>query len=126
MEAAKSIQDLIVWRKPHDFVMGVYAAALSFPEKELYELASQFHRTVVSISANITDEFRKYTNADKVRFLKISKGALEECRYYPILSHDLNYPNKTKLCELIDDIRKLLNAYRRAILTPTSQIRGSK
>jgi four helix bundle protein len=126
MEAAKSFQDLIVWQKAHTFVMGVYQATRSFPKEEMYGLTSQFRRAAVSIPANIAEGFRKYSEADKARFLNISEGSLEECRYYLILAHDLNYLNKTTLWELSDEVGKLLNAYRRAILTPNSQIRGSK
>ena len=126
MEAAKSFQDLIVWQKAHTFVMGVYQATRSFPKEEMYGLTSQFRGAAVSIPANIAEGFRKCSEADKARFLNISEGSLEECRYYLILAHDLNYLNKTTLWELSDEVGKLLNAYRRAILTPNSQIRGSK
>jgi len=45
---------------------------------------------------------------------------LEECRYYPVLAHDLNYLNKTVLWEMSEEVGRLLNGYRRALLTPNS------
>ncbi len=53
------------------------------------------------------------------RFPK-SEGSLEECRYYLILAHDLNYLDKRPLWELTEEVGRLLNGYRSAILTPNS------
>ncbi len=125
-QPAKSFQDLIVWQKAHTFVLGVYQATQSFPKTETYGLVSQFRRAAVSVPANITEGFRKVSSADKARFLNIAEGSLEECRYYLILSHDLNYINKQNLWELSDEVGKLLNAYRSAILTPNSSILNTK
>ena len=63
--------------------------AKSFPKSETYGLTSQFRRAAVSVPANIAEGFRKRGRADKVRFLNIAQGSLEECRYYLILSDDL-------------------------------------
>ena len=117
---AKSFQDLIVWRKAHEFVMNVYEATRKFPKEELYGLTSQFRRAAVSIPANIAEGFRKQSKQDKARFLNISEGSLEECRYYLILAHDLGYLNKDVPWELSDEVGRLLNGYRSAILTPNS------
>ena len=83
---AKSFQDLLVWQKSHQFVLGVYGLTKNFPRSETYGLTSQFRRAAVSIPANIAEGFRKRGKADKVRFLNIAQGSLEECRYYLILS----------------------------------------
>ena len=94
-EPARSFQDLIVWQKAHAFVLQVYEATRRFPKEELYGLSSQFRRAAVSIPANIAEGFRKQSKQDKARFLNISEGSLEECRYYLILAHDLGYLDKT-------------------------------
>lgn len=119
-EPAKSFQDLIVWQKAHAFVLKVYAATRQFPKEELYGLTSQFRRAAVSIAANIAEGFRKQSKQDKARFLNISEGSLKECRYYLILAHDLGRLDKATLWGLTDEVGRLLNAYRRAILTPSS------
>jgi four helix bundle protein len=85
-EAAKTFQDLIVWRKAHEFVLEVYRLTESFPQREIYGLSHQMRRAAVSIPANIAEEFRKRGPADKTRFLNIAAGSLEECRYYLILA----------------------------------------
>jgi four helix bundle protein len=119
-ERARSFQDLIVWQKAHAFVLGAYKATRSFPKEELYGLTSQFRHAAVSIPANIAEGFRKQSKQDKARFLNISEGSLEECRYYLILSHDLKYMDKRPLWQLSDEIGRLLNSYRTAILTSNS------
>jgi four helix bundle protein len=119
-EPAKSFQDLIVWQKAHAFVLQVYAASRCFPKAELYGLSSQFRRAAVSVPANIAEGFRKQSKQDKARFLNISEGSLEECRYYLILAHDLGYLDKRPLWELTEEVGRLLNAYRSALLTPPS------
>ena len=86
MKPAQTFQDLIVWQKAHVFVLGVYETSRSFPKEEMYGLTSQFRRAAVSIPANIAEGFRKYSEADKARFLNISEGSLEEYRYYLILA----------------------------------------
>ena len=117
---AKSFQDLIVWQKAHAFVLQVYAATRAFPKEKLSGLTSQFRRAAVSIPANIAEGFRKQSEADKARFLNISESSLEECRDYLILAHDLGHLDKRLLWELTEEVGRLLNAYRSAILTPNS------
>lgn len=117
---AKNFQDLIVWQKAHAFVLGVYASTQLFPKTETYGLTSQFRRAAVSIPANIAEGFRKHSKADKGRFLNIAEGSLEECRYYLILARDLGYIEINNLWEMSEEVGRLLNGYRTAILTPTS------
>ncbi len=119
-EPAKSFQDLIVWQKAHAFVLQVYAATRRFPKEERYGLSSQFRRAAISIAANIAKGFRKHSKQDKARFFNIAEGSLEECRYYLILAHDLGHLEKRPLWELTEEVGRLLNAYRSAILTPDS------
>jgi hypothetical protein len=69
---SKTFQDLIVWRKAHEFVLRVYKITQSFPQNELYGLTSQFRRAAVSIPANIAEGFKKAGKADKCRFMNIA------------------------------------------------------
>ena len=118
-EKTKTFEELNAWQKAHSFVLEVYRSTEQFPKKEDYGLTSQFRRASVSIAANIAEGYRKKGKADKLRFFNISQGSLEECRYYIILSFDLEYINidtKTNLFSLIDDTSRLLNGYCKAIL----------
>lgn len=119
-ESAKSFQDLVVWRKAHGFVLEVYRGVQTFPKSETYGLTAQFRRAAISISANIAEGFRKQSKVDKARFLNIAEGSLEECRYYLILARDLGYTEINYIWELSEEVGRLLNGYRTAILTPNS------
>jgi len=117
---SKTFVELIVWQKAHQFVLSVYEKTKKYPNSEMFALVSQFRRAAVSIAANIAEGYRKTGNADKLRFLNIAQGSLEECRYYIILSNDLNYINetiKTELTTLIEDVSRLLNGYSKGIIT---------
>ena len=118
--AARNFQDLIVWRKAHEFVLGVYALTSSFPKQEIYGLTQQLRRAAVSIPANIAEEFRRRGAADKVRFMNIAEGSIEECRYYMILAQDLGYGDTKEFTARLEEVSKLLHAYARAILAPVS------
>ena len=89
-------QRVIAWQRAHDFVLKVYRVTRSFPDDERFGLTSQFRRAALSIEANIAEGYKKLSKADKLRFLNISQGSMEECRDYIILSFDLGYiTNKT-------------------------------
>jgi four helix bundle protein len=113
---AKSFEQLIVWQKAHQFVLEVYRLTENFPRKEIHGLTSQFRRAAVSIPANIAEGFKKRGRADKVRFLNIAQGSLEEGRYYLILAKDLNYGDISKLNSQLSEVSKLLEAYSAKIL----------
>jgi four helix bundle protein len=115
MERAKSFTDLIVWQKTHEFVLSVYKLTTSFPKNETYGLVSQFRRAAVSIAANISEGFVKKGKADKLRFYIIAQGSIQECKYYLILSKDLNYTKDKILIELLDEVAKILQSYINSI-----------
>lgn len=113
---AKSFRDLLVWRKAHEFVLAVYPLTAIFPKSEIYGLAGQMRRAAVSIPANIAEGFRRRGRGDKVRFLDIAEGSLEECHYYLILAQDLGYADATELTDLANRVGRLLTAYSKAII----------
>lgn len=79
-------------------------------------MAAQLRRAAVSIPANISEGFRRRGKADKARFMNIAHGSLEECRYYLILSQDLNYGDSGELMRQLDEVSRMLSVYSKAIL----------
>jgi four helix bundle protein len=75
---------------------------------------------VISIPANIAEGFRKRSKADKVRFLNMAEGSIEESRYYLILAQDLGYGQTAPLMNSLEEVCRLLSAYARAILASGS------
>lgn len=114
-----SFKELTVWKEAHEFVLKVYKTTRIFPEWERFALSSQFQRAAVSIAANIAEGYRKIGKPDKLKFLNIAQGSLEECRYYIILAKDLGYINvhtHDVLEEEADHVSRLLTAYCKPIL----------
>jgi four helix bundle protein len=110
-QKSQNFEELIVWQKAHAFALDIYQLTKTFPGSELYGLTSQFRRSAVSIAANIAEGYKKRGSKDKIRFLNIAQGSLEESRYYLILARDLNYGEDKKLNLLAQEISKLLEAY---------------
>lgn len=50
---ARTFEDLLVWKKAHEFVLSTYRFSASFPRHELYGLTLQMRRAAMSIPANI-------------------------------------------------------------------------
>lgn len=116
LDPARTFRDLTVWRKAHEFVLWVYRFTRKFPKEELYGLSSQSRRSAVSIPANVAEGFKKRSRSDKARFMNISQGSLEECRYYLILAQDLGYGDAGPLMTQLEEVSKLLESYSRAIV----------
>lgn len=118
----QTFQNILAWRKAYEFVLNVYRYTDSFPVSEKYGLASQFQRAAVSIIANIAEGYKKMGKADKLRFLNMSQGSLEECRCYVLLSKDLGYisiDDYKALYAQLEEASKLLNGYCKAIVNTT-------
>lgn len=112
MEKAKTFQDLLVWQKAHEFVLTIYKLTSTFPPEEKFGLTSQMRRASISIAANIVEGFPKRGIKDKLRFFNISQGSLEECRYFLILTKDLNYSKNISIHDnLLSEVSYLLNSY---------------
>jgi four helix bundle protein len=114
----RSFREVYAWQKAHAFVLLVYKVCPTFPKYELFGLCSQFQRAAVSIAANIAEGYRRDGMKDKLHFLNMSQGSLEECRYYILLAHDLNYIDdntENYMNESIEEASKLLNAYYKGI-----------
>ena len=114
----QSFREVLAWQKAHEFVLMTYKVCASFPKYELFGLCSQFRRAAVSIAANMAEGYRRKGLNDKLHFLNISQGSLEECRYYILLAHDLNYIDEDTTLTLnmsIEEASRLLNAYYRGL-----------
>ncbi len=113
---AKTFEDLQVWQHAHQFTLEVYRLTTAFPKSEVYGLSAQARSAAVSIPANIAEGFKKRGQADKVRFLNIAQGSLEESRYYLILGRDLGYGDPTTAFKYLSDTSRLLDHYIKAII----------
>lgn len=107
-----SWKDLEVWQESHLLVIRLYKLISNFPSSERYALCDQIKRAAYSIPSNIVEGHSKNSKKEFQRFLYISRGSLEELRYFLLLAKDLNYiDNKNyELCEdKLTQISKMLN-----------------
>jgi four helix bundle protein len=116
--AARTLRDLLVWRKAHQFA--VYSFTATFPKSETYGLSPRMRKAAVSVPANIAEGFRRRGKADKGRFLNQSESSLEKSRYYLILSEDLGYGKTAEPMGSLEEVSRLLNSYSKAILDSSS------
>ncbi len=112
---ARKFEDLLVWQRAHAFVLSIYALSKNFPKTEQFGLTSQFRRAAVSVPANIAEGWKRRGKADKKRFYNIAQASLEECRYYLLLTHDLEYGDTENANSLCIEVSKLLTSYNSKI-----------
>lgn len=87
---SQNFQELQVWYKAHQLVLYVYQLTAKFPKSEEYLIVNQIRRSSASICANIAEGYTKRSK-EYLRYLEISRGSLEETKYFLILSKDLGY-----------------------------------
>ena len=115
MMKAKKFEDLVVWQKAHQLVIKIYKLSKTYPKHEMFGLTSQLRRAAISVPANIAEGFKKRSDREKLRFLSIAQGSLEETRYYLLLAQDLGYGQTVELNMTLEDTSRLLHGYSKAI-----------
>ena len=114
--AARTFEDLSVWKKAHALVLRIYALSSKFPREERFGLTSQLRRAAVSVPANIAEGFIKRSKSDKARFYNIAEGSLEEVRYYLILTQDLKFADTKDAVIALEEVSRMLRSYTAAVL----------
>jgi len=113
---AKCFNQVLVWQKAHQLTLNIYRYTDGFPRREIYCLISQMRRAMISVPANIAEGFKKKGKADKLRYMNIAQGSLEESRYYLILARDLGYGNSDSLLFSLEEVSRLLEGYIQGIV----------
>lgn len=115
MAPARTFRDLLIWQKAHHFVLHVYKETQKFPPDERFGITRQLRRSAVSIPANIAEGLVKRGTADKLRYLNIAQGSLEESRYYLILAGDLGLADLCALERLVHECSRMIEAYAQSM-----------
>ena len=122
----KSFEDLTVWQEAHRLTLEVYHLTVKFPGAEKYGIVSQLRRSSSSVPANIAEGFGRGTTKELLRCLQISRGELEETRYFILLSRDLGYvtPQDCKsIGEHCNRVGRLINALGSSLKRRLAQVR---
>ena len=110
--------DLTVWQKAHELTLATYKLTETFPRSEQFGIVSQLRRSAASVSANIAEGFGRRTTKELLRCLQISRGELEETRYFMILSRDLKHISPAEFESMnnrCDSVGQLINALGRSL-----------
>lgn len=73
-----TFEDLEVYKSAREYRKKIYSLAKQLPEFEKYNLADQMRRAAVSLTNNIAEGHGRFHYQENIRFLRQSKGSLEE------------------------------------------------
>ena len=100
----KSHMDLNAWKNSMSLVYVIYACTNSFPKHEQFGLTNQLRRAAVSVPSNISEGASRHSNAEFIRFLRISTGSLSEIETQLIIACHLGYLKEKELENLKSQI----------------------
>jgi four helix bundle protein len=71
-------EDLEVYQVAREFRKAMYRIARRLPDIEKFALANQIRRATVSLTNNIAEAHGRYHYLDQIKFLRQSRGSLQE------------------------------------------------
>lgn len=98
----------------------VYQLTSHLPVDERYGLVSQMRRSAVSIRSNIAEGQARRTTGEFIQFISIAEGSVAELETQLLLSVSLGFSTgqaTAPILSLLDEIRRMLNALRRSLVT---------
>jgi four helix bundle protein len=87
----KNFWDLNAWQEAHKLTLSVYEATKPFPREELFGLAQQLRRAVVSVESNIAEGHGRFNDTEYHHFCNMAKGSLAEVQCQLLVARDLGY-----------------------------------
>lgn len=107
----ESYKELIVWQRSIELVKEIYQLTARFPKSEIYGLALQMRRAVVSIPSNTAEGHLRKNLKEYIHFLHIAYGSSAELETQLLIAKalysNLDYQNAESLLE---EVQKMLNA----------------
>lgn len=114
-EKLTDFRQLNVWQKAHKLVLDVYQLTKKFPKEEKPELVARMRMAAMTIPVKIAEGFMRRSPRDKERSYKISQDALEELKYYLILSKDLEYMKEgDEILLAVEEVGRMLTGLVRS------------
>jgi four helix bundle protein len=101
-----------------DLVEVVYRATSGFPRDEIFGLVNQLRRAVVSIPSNIAEGQGRGEGADFVRYLRMSRGSLQEVETQILIARRLGYLDEASALPLLsyaDEVSRLISGLMRSV-----------
>ena len=108
MAKRPSYMSLVVWQRADDLFIHLHRLATrSFPVEERYELSAQLRRAALSVPTNIVEGTARFHRKEKLNFLRISWGSLQEVGYFIHAAWRLEYISETSAETLREEIRQV-------------------
>lgn len=114
-------RSLDAWRQAMLLVKNVYELTGKFPKEEVYALALQVKRAVVSVPSNIAEGIGRNYKKDTIQFLHISRGSLYELETLlniAVMLSMISKENFEKISGLITKNQQLINGLIRHFEQP--------
>jgi four helix bundle protein len=73
-----TFEDLEIYKSAREYRKKIYSLARQLPEFEKYNLADQMRRAAVSLTNGIAEGHGRFHYQENIRFLRQSRGSLEE------------------------------------------------
>ena len=73
-----TFEDLEIYKSAREYRKKIYSFAKQLPEFEKYNLADQMRRAAVSLTNGIAEGHGRFHYQENIRFLRQSRGSLEE------------------------------------------------
>ncbi len=118
MPTIKSYRDLEVWQNAMMLAELCYKATATYPQREMYGLASQIRRATVSIPSNIPEGHSRRTIQAYLNHLSIALGSQSELETQIELSCRLKLlPNQSaeEIMKLARQVGRMLHALIRSL-----------
>lgn len=118
VKATQNFKDLLVWQRGMTLAKRIYEITRPFPSDERFGLVAQMRRAAVSIPSNVAEGQARHTTGEFVQFISHAEGSLAELETQLRLSLDLAFCGQseaTSTLELMEELRKMLNALRRKL-----------
>jgi four helix bundle protein len=116
--AGHNYRELLVWQKSMVLVTDVYRILANFPKEEMYGLAGQLRRAVVSIPSNIAEGHGRSSAKEFMHHLSFAHGSLMEVETHLQIAVNLGYLKEdilNSLFEKTSEIGRLINGLCRSL-----------
>jgi four helix bundle protein len=111
-----TFEDLEVYQVTREFRKAMYRIARRLPDIEKFALANQIRRAAVSLTNNIAEAHGRYHYLDQIKFLRQSRGSLQELIDDGNVCMDEQYLSDGEIAPLKEEgwrVRQLIDGYVR-------------
>lgn len=96
-----------IWIDAIELAKAIYIVLKNFPEEEVYGLAHQIKKSVVSIPSNIAEGAGRNSNAEFNQFLGYATGSCYELETQLVISEKLGLLDRDTLTTILEDLQSI-------------------